>query len=377
VNVHIHPVSLEHASRILKCLASAGRSGCFRERVFIGAGPQVNYEFDDALGKVQVQLFPRASVPSSSLLKKVVATLAWTRKVKTYVKKMPASCINVHGLSTLAVGVTLKRHHHCRLVYDTHELESKALAIRGARRLYAARLERALIRYCDAVTCVSDGIADWYANEYGIARPLVVRNVPDRRLQDTSQSVVSLRDRCGIPSDALVFLYTGRISTGRQVECFLKVFMRLPSDRHLVFLGRGELQELVRKTSANHANIHFLPAVPPGEVLAYAAQADVGLVGVENRCLSYYLSLPNKLFECLAAGVPVIIPDFPELRRIVDSYGCGWKWSGEANELVALIEELSPDQVNIKRQLAQAAGRELCWEKEETELLRLYHRLLN
>jgi len=377
VNVHIHPANLDHASRVLKCLASAGRSGCFPERAFIGAGRETKYAFEDSFGKVHVQLFPRASVPGSGFLRKVIATLCWAKRVKICVRQMPAKCINVHGLSTLALGVALKRHHGCRLVYDTHELESKAFAVRGVRRIYAERLERALIHYCDAVTCVSDGIADWYAKEYGIPRPLVVRNVPDRRLQSTSKTVVSLRDRCGIPPTALLFLYTGRIANGRYVERFVEVFGRLSPERHLVFMGNGELESLVRRASANHRNIHLLPAVPAGEVLTYVSQADVGLVGVENRCLSYYLSLPNKLFECLAAGGPVIVPDFPEVRRVVDEYGCGWQWSGDTGELVCFIAELSPAEVETKKQLAQAAGRELSWEKEEEELLRLYHKLLN
>ena len=377
MNIHIHPVTLDHSSRILKCLESAGRSGCFHNRTFIGAGPESNYEFQDTLGKVQVQLFPRESQRHSTFLRKARATLSWTRRVKASVRELPARCINVHGLSTLALGVSLKRHHGCKLIYDTHELESKAIAIRGVRRIYSERLERALIHQCDAVTCVSDGIADWYANQYGISRPLVVRNVPDRRSQVLPKTAESLRERCGVPAGALVFLYQGGIATGRQVERFLETFALVAPDRHIVFMGRGELENTVRQASATHANIHYHHAVPANEVLSYTMQADVGLVGVENRCLSYYLSLPNKLFECLAAGVPVIVPDFPEMRRVVDKYRCGWSWSGTTDELVALVGRLSSDDIKERKQHALAAGRELSWEKEEQELVRLYQRLLN
>lgn len=377
MNIHIHPVTLDHASRILKCLESAGRSGYFRARTFIGAGAETQYEFKDEFGSVNVQLFSRASGHESNFLRKALATLTWTRRVKIYAKELPARCINVHGLSTLALGVALKRHLGCMLVYDTHELESKAIAIRGVRHIYSERLERALIQHCDAVICVSDGIADWYANRYGITRPLVVRNVPDRRSQVVPKVAENLRARCGVPPNSLLFLYQGGLAAGRQVERFIEVFASLSPDRHIVFMGRGELEDAVRGASANHANIHYYPAVPPNEVIAYTAQADVGLVGVENRCLSYYLSLPNKLFECLAAGVPVLVPDFPEMRRVVDNYQCGWTWSGDTEGLAALIGRLSSDDVKTRKQHAVAAGRELSWEKEEQELLRLYHRLLS
>jgi glycosyltransferase involved in cell wall biosynthesis len=377
LNVHIHPVSLDHASRILKCLESSARSRCFHARAFIGAGSERHYEFQDAFGSVQVQLFPRLSGRHSNFLRKALATSIWARNVKAHAKKLPAKCINVHGLSTLALGVALKRHHHCKLIYDTHELETKTLAVRGVRRVYSERLERALIPHCDSVVCVSDGIADWYATQYGITRPLVVRNVPDRRSQVVAQSAKSLRAGCGVPPGALLFLYQGGLATGRQIERFIDVFARLASDRHLVFMGRGELEGAVRTASANHANIHYHPAVPPGEVLGYTAQADVGLVGMENTCLNHWLSLPNKLFECLAAGVPVIAPDFPEIRRVMDGYHCGWNWPGDAEGLAALVGRLSPEEIKVTRERALRAGRELSWEKEEQKLLSLYQGLLS
>ena len=375
MNLHIHPVNLDHASRVLKCLESAGRSGCFRTRVFIGAGAGKQYEFQDSVGSVAVRLFPRGSGPRSSSLRKALATLVWTRSVASYAWGLRAKCINVHGLSTLALGVKLKRHHGCKLIYDTHELETKVLAARGVRRIYAERLERAMIHNCDAVVCVSDGIADWYATHYGITRPLVVRNVPDQRSRVVAKAAGDLRARCAVPPNALLFLYQGRITAGRQVEHFLEVFAKVPPERHLVFMGQGELAEAVRRANGR-SNIHYHPPVPPSEVLAYTAQADVGLVGMENTCLNHWLSLPNKLFECLAAGTPVIVPDLPEMKRVVDQYRCGWSWSGETEQLVSFIRQLSIEEVRAKQEGALVASRELSWETEEQGLLRLYRGLL-
>jgi glycosyltransferase involved in cell wall biosynthesis len=377
MNVHIHPVNLAHASRILKCLESAARSGCFRGRTFIGAGPNGHHELQDSLGAVGVRLFPRASAPGSSFLSKVLATLAWSRKVNSYARSLPATCLNVHGLSTLALGVSLKRHHGCKLIYDTHELESKAFAVRGIRRVYSERLERALIHNCDAVVCVSDGIADWYASRYGIKRPLVVRNVPDRRSQVASKTVEDLRAHYGMAAGAMLFMYQGRLSAGRQIEQFIEVFARLSPNHHLVFMGAGELEDAVRAAAANHPNIHFHPAVPPNEVLAYSVQADVGLIGVSNECLSYYLSLPNKLFESLAAGIPVIVPDFPEMSRLVHQYHCGWTWTEGNGALKTLIESISFPEVKAASRAAATAIKEFSWEREEQRLVGLYRALLS
>jgi len=69
--------------------------------------------------------------------------------------------------------------------------------------------------------------------------------------------------------------------------------------------------------------VHLLPPVLPDELLAVTASADVGLVLLEDTCLNHRLALPNKLFEYLAAGVPVLASDLPELRRVVETYRVG------------------------------------------------------
>jgi glycosyltransferase involved in cell wall biosynthesis len=98
---------------------------------------------------------------------------------------------------------------------------------------------------------------------------------------------------------------------------------------------------------------------------------------MENTCLNHYLSLPNKFFEYLAAGVPVIIPDFPEMRRVIESRQCGWVWSDRAENLANIVQSLSRDAVEGKKRRASIAGQELTWEREEQGLLNLYHQLLN
>jgi len=274
------------------------------------------------------------------------------------------------------LGAALKRLHNCKLIYDTHELETQVSSSRGLRRFYSERSERTLIKYCDAVICVSDGIADWYATNYGIERPLVVRNVPDRRFQSITNAAENLRARCGIPPESLIFLYQGRLSPGRQVEQIIEAFLGLPKSYHLLFMGSGELEGDVRQAAANHPNIHLCPMVPPSQVLAYTTQADIGLIGMEDTCLNHRLSLPNKLFEYLVAGIPVIIPDFPEMRRLVDRYQCGWSWCGGTASFGKLILSLSKQEVCERKLCAASAGNGVSWENEEQNLLRLYQRLM-
>jgi glycosyltransferase involved in cell wall biosynthesis len=63
--------------------------------------------------------------------------------------------------------------------------------------------------------------------------------------------------------------------------------------------------------------VHFVPPVASEHVTSYVASADVGIVPIQNACLSYYYSLPNKLLESTFARLPLAVSDFPEFRRFL------------------------------------------------------------
>ena len=73
--------------------------------------------------------------------------------------------------------------------------------------------------------------------------------------------------------------------------------------------------------------VHFRAPVPLAELLSYSAQADVGVTLLEDTCENHRLALPNKAFEYIAAGLPVVASELPELRRLVDSYGVAGPWT--------------------------------------------------
>jgi glycosyltransferase involved in cell wall biosynthesis len=139
-------------------------------------------------------------------------------------------------------------------------------------------------------------------------------------------------------------------------------------------MGYGPLTTIVQKAARVRSNIHYLGAVPPEDVLNFTSGADVGLCGVENACLSYYLSLPNKLFEFLAAGVPSIVPNYPEMRNIVAKQQCGWV-VGEADEdWRRAIEEVDSKKLELMRSNVLRVASEFSWEKEEAALHEWYRR---
>ena len=141
-------------------------------------------------------------------------------------------------------------------------------------------------------------------------------------------------------------------------------------------MGYGPLTDVVMAAAREGGSIHFLPAVEPKRVLDYTTGADVGVIGVEDTCLNNRYSLPNKLFEYLLAGVPILCPDLPEMRRVVLENGCGWADPGSDEGLLALIDQLGRDEILAKRQQARAARPLYSWQKEEKSLLAAYRSVL-
>lgn len=376
MNVHLYPSALKNETRILKIARSLREHAVFDEIVVVGRdAPGLPAHEDLGNGMHLYRLASAFGGRFESALGKVVRTLGWYFAVLWWMRARSVECLNCHSLPVLPLSVLLKIWKRCKLVYDTHELETETHVSRGLRKRLAKRVERSFIGRVDALCVVNRSIADWYKNSYSLDRVWVVHNLP-LRMTSLPKPTGLLRTAIGLKSpESLLFIYQGLISPGRGIEMLLDAFVGIKGDRHLVFMGYGPLQNLVREAERIHANIHFMPAVAPELVKDYTVDADVGLSLIENTCLSYYLCAPNKLYEYAACGVVPVVSDFPEMSRFVDIHNCGWKVKLEVDVFRRLIESIDAESLKVKRVNAARAGMEYCWENEEPELLYMYEAL--
>lgn len=240
--------------------------------------------------------------------------------------KLAPSIIHAHDLVTLPAGAAIAERCGARLIYDAHELEvhrnTKAARLSQPIRAY---LERKHIRQCDAVITVCDSIADHLAEQYAVDRPFVVMNAPN--LEEGHQSDKDLRSSLKLSSNTPLAVYVGRITTGRGIEQCIRALAYLP-EYHLALVGptHGPTEEAAQnlaRTLGVFDRLHFVPPVAPNTVISFVSSADVSVVPIQNVCLSYYYCLPNKLLESTFAGLPVVVSNFPELRRFVELSGSG------------------------------------------------------
>lgn len=286
-----------------------------------------------------------------------------------YSKK--ADMVHCNDLNALPVGVFVKKRFnpHVKIIYDAHEFETETLGLGGVQKRLVKYFERRLIRHADAVLTVSDAIAEAYAQMYAIPKPYLVLNAPP--LQKVGRHDL-FRETFGIAPSTPIFLYQGRLSRGRGLEALLEAFAPLHHVA-IVFMGYGPMQQDIEAAAAEHAAVYFHRAVPPDQLLPYTASADFGLSLIEDRCLSYRYCLPNKMFEYLMVGIPVIVSDLPEMKRVIQTYNVGVVAdTGSAAGIRAAVDSaMQLDRVSMQKAINTAAE-VFNWQAQERVLLDVY-----
>ncbi|HGF7535547.1 TPA: glycosyltransferase [Vibrio cholerae] len=283
--------------------------------------------------------------------------------------------IHCNDLNALPVGLLIKLFGRGKkVIYDCHEYETETNGLNSYKKKAIKWLERTLITYADAVTTVSDSIANEYARLYRISKPYLVLNCPEYYEQPKCNL---FRDYLGIRNDQTIFLYQGGLSKGRGIELLLEAFSGLTSDKNvLVCMGYGPLENLIREKAQQTSIIFFHPAVSPNVLLNYTSSADYGVSFVEDSCLSHRYCLPNKIFEYLMAGLPVLTSNLFEMKRLVEAENVGIVAEENTVEGFKKAVEASLNQeYSIIQQNVFKARKEYCWEEQEKVLKEIYYYL--
>lgn len=323
------------------------------------------------------------------------SVIGWGRRAAL---AAPVSAVwHAHDLSAIAAAVEAQRLHGGRIVYDSHEiyLETTATARlpRPIRRWLRRQEGRSIDRAAVVVT-VAEGSRDELRRRYRVGRDLVVRNSPPRwdgtpvmAIGATHERADRLREALRVPAGTPVAVYHGGFSHGRGMETLAAALLEpAMAGVHGVFLGYGELEGEVASWAADPrygGRLHLLPAVPPEEVVPWIAAADVGICLIMPTTLNHRLTLPNKLFEALAGGVPVIGSDFPQYRRVLlDEPGGPLGVVVDpadpralAAAVAAIVGQPVTERTAQRARCAAAAQRTWNWEAQFAPLLDVYAEL--
>ncbi len=331
--------------------------------------------------------------PAASLAL-AVKVLFWPLRVRGWGATLrrdvpPADLYHAFGILTIPIALDLGRAARSagragRTVYDVIDviLESNNYddVARPLLAWYRFR-ERRWVRRADAIVTVNEPIARHLRSAWRIpADPVVLLNCQPR-WNPPAERPNRIREATGIPSERRIVLFLGRLGRERGLDEAAEAVLAL-DDAALVLIGFGVWADRLRQrdTDPRFAGRHFtLPPVHPDELASWTASADVSIIAVPANSLNQRLSSPNKFWESLTAGTPVVVGrDLVVMREIVEA------------ERVGAVADLTEVEAGLRAVLDQspadlAAMRERCltvtrtrynWETAVQPYLRLIESLV-
>lgn len=282
-----------------------------------------------------------------------------------------------NDLDTLPANFLVHRINRIPLVYDSHEYytETPELVNRPFVQGIWAWIERRIFPKLTDIITVNESIARLYGEKYG-KKLHVVRNIP-RAFKDGNN--LSRKDVSLSEDKKIVLMQGAGINIQRGAEEAIEAIKDV-ENAILLIIGGGDVIEQLKKQAMRpelDGKVIFLPKMPYTELMQYTRLADLGLTLDKDTNINYRFSLPNKLFDYIHAGIPVLASRLPEISRIVEDYNIGMiTESHDPQHLAGIISlMLSNEQQMLewKTNLKKAAS-ELTWENEEIILKEVYQK---
>ena len=283
-------------------------------------------------------------------------------------KKM--DCICAIDLDTILPCYYISKLKAVKRVYDAHEYFSQLDEVVNRPGIYRFwhRIEKKMIPKFKKGYTVCDSIAEEFKKNYNVNYK-VVRNVPV--LIESNEQ----------PGSADVILYQGAVNKGRGLD---KLALAMKTVNATLWVcGNGnfidEMRSVVRANDLSEKVI-FFGMLPPEELKKRTAQAYIAMNPFERKGLNQYLSLSNKFFDYIHAGIPQVTMNYPEYKKINDQF-----------KIAELIDDLDPQTIAkaVNRLITNkefylqlrlnclSAKQEMNWQKEKDKLLDFYKELFN
>lgn len=365
INIHISLTPFKNESRVLKQTKSLICSRLF-DKIYILALHENDLPIKEIsspnIEVLRIKLISRSL--SKGIPSQLIKYLELSYRIFKFTAQVRPNVVNIHGLPLLPLGCLMKFFLGIKLVYDTHELETETDGLVGIRQTFARMVEKLFIKFVDATVVVGGQIKNWYLQKYNIKNIETVMNCPHFV---KNEKLDLIRDELNIEKSRKIILYLGGISEGRGIRFLLESFHLLENHSYaLVFIGYGDLVDLIKSYREVNEHIFLRNAVSPNDVIKYAASADIGISIIADNCLSYKFCLPNKLFEYIMAGIPSIISDLPEMKQIVENYEIGVAISGnDYSEFHAALVKLELTSKEKMKENLKNAAKVLNWENQE------------
>ncbi len=283
----------------------------------------------------------------------------WLRALPV-IRRLRPDVIHCHDLDTLPVGLFSAGRLRARLIFDAHENYPDMMV--GHLPPTAVRvlrwLEHRLVPRCDLVITVGNRLAEHYRH-MGARKVVVVGNWKDPAdFKFPPDTISRTRRELGLPSGIIAICFVANLGPERRLEPLLAA---VADDKRFacVIGGDGSQADVARQYAETNDNITYLGRVEPELVPLITAACDVVYYGFDETNPNAQWSAPNKLYEAIAAGKPVLTGNFGEIGQTVREGGCGviGDLCTKAGLTSALASLSKPGKLNDLGSRAVQAGR--------------------
>jgi len=294
--------------------------------------------------------------------------LKFLRLLSKSLSKMDSDIFVAEDVYTLPLVTFYAKLKRKRVYYNCRELYPFLAGLRNKKivQTIIRAVERFFIKRVDLVLTTGEMDSQFIQQYYKITNVIVLRNLPNNYAPGAE---INLKAKLSIPENSRILLYQGVLLQGRGLAKTIEAIKNL-GNVHFVILGEGVERKNLEKLAGDldiSQRVHFLGTINQSELVNYTVEADIGLSLIENISLSYYYALPNKLFEYIAAGVPVICSDLPQMKMIIDKYKVGECFNMDSGgSLESKFSQLIDNRDMLREYSinAKEASKELNWRVE-------------
>lgn len=290
-----------------------------------------------------------------------------------------ADLLVANDLDTLWPNYMVAKLKGIPLVYDSHEIfcEVPELQANPTKKRIWEKLEARIVPKLSYCITVNESIAAYFKNRYNV--PFIsVRNIPDY----TKPASLKSRSDLGLPTDRKIIILQGAgINVQRGSEELVEAFKYLDERCLLLIIGSGDvigtLKEMVESYQLQN-KVKFIGKMPATELRQYTINADLGVTIDKDTNMNYHFSLPNKVFDYMHAGIPILASRLPEIERLVTQFKIGTFIENHEPEHIAkrIKEFLDSENYIVSKNNTQQAAVQNNWQTEKQKLIDLFHETL-
>lgn len=310
----------------------------------------------------------------------------WQQEIFEWaVTELRPAVVHAHDLPNLPLGLEIARRVSARLVYDAHELYPLQHFASETHRASLADLERRLIGNADAVIAVNRQCREVMAQTYAdLPEVVILSNATESpKGFDPAKRQRLWHERFGLDPAVRVMVFQGGINPVRNVDPLVRALARLPDHIHVGFITYRKdvpyYESLTRQLGVHH-RVHYVLEIPWHEVNDWLASADVGVMPYQATSFNAKISSPNKLFEFVVAGLPIVASsELENVKEAIDHFGLGvYRFLREDDSYVGAIADMFDEAkggCERFRPAVLAARHAFTWDNEAPRLLALYDKL--